>query len=86
MRLQSRSPSMVIHIKVGQDPSQPVYCHSLIFARTLSTSNSRNDHTKIQLFLILLPESCQEDTLQMSHNLKFDFELQHMEKSNPRAH
>ena len=27
-----------------------------------------------------------EDSLQMSHNLRFDFWLQHMEKSNPRVY
>ena len=48
-RLQGRSSPMVIHTKVGQGPFQLVHCHSLVFSRTLSTSNLHHDRTKVQL-------------------------------------
>ena len=85
-RLQDRSTPMVIHMKDYQGPSQLVRYRSLVFLRTLLASNLRNDHTKVQSPPILPPESHQEDTLQISHNLRFDFELQHIEKLNPKAH
>ena len=86
MRLQGRSPPMMIHTKAGQGPYQPMHCCSLIFSRILPASNSRNDHAKAQSPPNLPPRSHQEDTLQMSHNLIFDFQLQLMKKPNPRAH
>ena len=75
MRLQDRSLPMVIHMEVSQGPSQPMRCCSLIFSRTLLASNLRHDHVKAQLLSILPPKQHQEDTLQMSNNLGFDFWL-----------
>ena len=86
MRLQGRSPLMVIHTKVGQGPFQLVRCRSLIFSRTLPASNLHHDRAKVQLLSILPLEWHQEDILQMSYNLRFDFWLQYMKKLNPRAY
>ena len=84
-RLQDRSTPMVIHMKDYQGPSQLVRYRSLVFLRTLLALNSWYDCTKAQLLPNLPPERHQEETLQMSYNLRFDFWLQHIEKPNPRA-
>ena len=84
-RLQDRSLPMVIHTEVGQGPSQLVRSCSFIFSRTLSASNLKNDRINAQLPSISLLGSCQENFLQKSYNLGFDFVLQHIKKSNPRT-
>ena len=85
MRLQSRSPPMVIHTKNDQDPSQPVQHCSLFFIRILLASFSKNSRTNILLPLIPPLGPYQETFLQKSYNLRFDFVLQHMKKSHPRT-
>ena len=85
MRLQNKSFPRMIHMEVGQDPSQLMHHRSLFFTRILLASNLKNDHTNAQLPSISILRSCQENFLQKSHNLRFDFVLQHIEKSNPRT-
>ena len=85
MRLQSRSPLMVIHMKDSQDPFQPMHHRSLFFTRTLSACFLKNDRTNVLLCSISLLRLCQENSFQKSHNLGIDFILQHIEKSNPRT-
>ena len=75
---------MVIHIKVSKGPSQLMCYRSPFFKRILPALNSKYDHTNTQSSLILPPKSCQENCLHKSHNLRFDFGLQHIEKLNPR--
>ena len=75
----------MIHTKVGQDFFQSVHYHSLFFTRTLLASNVKNNHTNAQLPSISTLGSCQDNSLQKSYNLRFDFVHQHMEKSNPRT-
>ena len=85
IRPQDRSPPIVIHTEVGQIPSQLVCYCCLFFLRTLPASNLHHDRVKVQLLMILPPKWYQEDTLQISYNLEFNFWLQHMKKSNRRA-
>ena len=76
---------MVIHMEDGQSPSQLVHRRSLFFTKILSTSYSKNDRINALLPSISLLRSCQENSFQKSHNLGFNFILQHMKKSNPRT-
>ena len=75
----------MIHIENDQHPSQLMQCHNLFFTRTLSAFFSRNDRINTHLLSIPLLGSCQENFLQKSYNLGFDFVLQYMKKSNPRT-
>ena len=84
-RLQNRSPPMVIHTEDDQDLFQPVQCCNLFFIGTLSASFSKNDRINTLLPLIPSLRLCQENSIQKSHNLGFDFILQHIKKSNPRT-
>ena len=73
---------MVIHTKVSR--VLPNWC--------ATAAQSPEEHYRLRTYgMIKSKSSCfqshhQKDTFQMSHNLGFDFWLQHMEKPNPRAH
>ena len=84
-RLQNRNSPMVIHTKDGQGPSLPVHRHNLFFKRTLLASFSKNNRTNTLLLSTSPLGSHQENSIQKSQNLGFDFVLQQMKKLNLRT-
>ena len=85
IRLQNRSPPIIIYTEDDQDPSQPKQCCNLSSQEHCRCPSSRMNRTTIYLPLILPLGPRQEPLLKRSHHLEFSFILQHIKKSNLRS-